>query len=592
MRFDLFTCLSLIVLLGFAGTAATGDSGGGDTGYRHGDSDGGRVHHHNTHQLATADATGAIATVHPLATAAASRQLANGGNAIDAAIAAAVTLGVVDSYNSGIGGGLFALVRWADGDIEAIDAREMAPDKAHRDMYMHSGQVMSQWSREGALAVGIPGSVAAFDYLLQKGGSRSFAELLLPAATLAEEGFTVTPEFYRRLRQQRQSLAKFASTAAIFLNPDGRPWPIGHQLRQPELANTYRQLAKHGARYFYRGAFPLAVEQWMRAHGGIATAADFANYQLRLRRPVKSQFMGYDIYGFPPPSSGGVHVATILHILQNFELQNMAEVGRLHLLAEAMKLAFADRAHWLGDPDFAEVPRGLITSDYGRALAKKIDPQQVTAVPTHHIPPNVQSDLFDRHTTHIAVADSKGNWVAMTTTLNTSFGSKVVIPGTGVLLNNQMDDFAARPGVPNAYGLIGSEANRIQARKRPLSSMSPTIVLKGGEPMMTIGAAGGPMIISQVVQGLINHLLLRQPLAVALASPRIHQQWRPNLLFFDKKLSLPLRRQLTARGHRLRQLGYEGSTNAISQLNGRLVAVSEPRIKERNNRQRSADDSR
>lgn len=210
-----------------------------------------------------------------------------------AAIAAAVTLGVVDSYNSGIGGGLFALVRWADGDIETIDAWEMAPDKAHRDMYVHSGQVMSQWSREGALAVGIPGSVAAFDYLLKKGGNRAFAELLLPAATLAEEGFTVTPEFHRCLQQQRQSLARLASTAAIFLNPDGRPWPIGHQLRQPELAN----------------------------------------YQLRLRRPIKNQFMGYDIYSFPPPSSGGVHVATILHILQNFELQNMAEVDRLHLLA-------------------------------------------------------------------------------------------------------------------------------------------------------------------------------------------------------------------------------------------------------------------
>ena len=535
----------------------------------------------------------AVATVHPLATKAAEQQLMSGGNAIDAAIAAALTLGVVDSYNSGIGGGLFALVHWSDGSIEAIDGREMAPAQAHRDMYIQSGKVMDQWSREGAMAVGIPGSVAAFDYLLRKGGRQSFANLLLPAARIAEQGFTITPQFYRRLQRSHKSLSKFNASRAIFLDQDGKPWPVGHRLQQQDLANTYRKLAKYGADYFYKGAFPAAVHQWMQVNNGIITAKDFSRYQLRFRQPITSRFMGYTIYGFPPPSSGGITVAQILNILQHFELQDVSEANKLHIVAEAMKLAFADRAHWLGDPDFIEIPDGLTAPNYGKSLAKKISLQRATAISTHsnpfnlapnppHFSSHMQTDLLDRHTTHIAVADSEGNWVAITTTLNTSFGSKVVIPGTGVLLNNQMDDFSAQPGIPNAYGLVGSEANSIQPWKRPLSSMSPTIVLKGKQPIMTIGAAGGPMIINQVVQGLINHLLLQQPLPQALANPRIHQQWRPDILFVDKKLSQPLRQRLTDKGHQLKTLNYEGSTNAISRLNGQLTAVSEPRIKGRN----------
>ncbi|MGS2716971.1 gamma-glutamyltransferase [Eionea flava] len=524
---------------------------------------------------------GAIATVHPLATLAASQQLENGGNAIDAVIAAALTLGVVDSYNSGIGGGLFAVVHWADGRIEAIDGREMAPAKAHRDMYVREGQVQKALSRDGALAIGIPGSVAAFDYLSSTGGRVPLASLYQQAADVAEAGFIILPDYHNRLLRTAKKLQQYPPASAIFLK-DQQPWPVGHRLVQQELANTYRRIAKQGSDYFYRGEFAAAVEQWMLENHGVVTADDFADYVLRRRKPVHSQFLGHDIYGFPPPSSGGVHVAEILNIMQQFDIQSMPVTERQHIMVEAMKLAFADRAYWLGDPDFVSVPKGLIAERYAQQLAATINVKKANTVAVHGVPDNAESDLFDKHTTHISVADAQGNWVAMTTTLNTSFGSKVVIPGTGVLMNNQMDDFAAQPNVPNAYGLVGSEANSIQPKKRPLSSMSPTIVVHEGKPILSIGAAGGPMIITQVVQGIVNNIGLQQSLYASLANPRIHQQWRPEKVFFDKRLPEDQQRALANKGHQLKQLRFEGSANAVGITQHGFDAVSEPRLVERN----------
>ena len=524
---------------------------------------------------------GAIATVHPLATKAAANQLENGGNAIDAVIAAALTLGVVDSYNSGIGGGLFALVHWADGRVEAIDAREMAPTKAHRDMYVRDGKVQKSLSRDGALAIGIPGSVAAFEYLSTAGGEIKLATLYRQAADIAESGFVVLPDYHNRLQRTTEKLQQFPEAAEIFLYQQ-QPWPIGHQLIQKDLANTYRLLAEKGSSYFYKGDFAKAVDKWMGANNGLITTADFAGYELRRRKPVHSHFLGHDVYGFPPPSSGGVHVAEILNIMQQFDFQSMPDTDRQHIMVEAMKLAFADRAHWLGDPDFTDVPKGLVSETYAKRLAKKINVKQAMVVTTFNTPDNAEKDLFDKHTTHISVADAHGNWVAMTTTLNTSFGSKVVIPGTGVLMNNQMDDFAAQPNVPNAYGLVGSEANSIQPKKRPLSSMSPTIIVRNKQPVMAIGAAGGPMIITQVTQGIINSIGLQQSLYQSLASPRIHQQWKPDKVFFDKTLSIAQQEALAAKGHQLKQLRFEGSANAVSKTEKGFDAVSEPRLVQRN----------
>ena len=317
----------------------------------------------------------------------------------------------------------------------------------------------------------------------------------------------------------------------------------------------------------------------MQGNGGIVTAEDFANYQLKKRQPLLTEYRGYQLAGFPPPSSGGVHVAQILNILESFDLGELSEAQRYHVAAEAMKLAFADRAHWLGDPDYVDVPRGLINKQYATDLAKKINLNETLRVDGPGTPPASTSDLFGKHTTHIATADKEGNWVAITTTVNTSFGSKVIIPDTGVIMNNQMDDFSAQPGVQNAFGLVGAEANSIAPGKRPLSSMSPTIVLKEGKPVMTLGAAGGPTIITQVVQALINVIDLDMTPQDAVAAPRIHHQWRPEQLFVESTLPSDVHEELENYGHRLKLGRHRGATQFIGLMEkGEFVSVSEPRL--------------
>jgi gamma-glutamyltranspeptidase/glutathione hydrolase len=527
---------------------------------------------------------GAIATVNPLATEVAVDIFEEGGNAVDAAIAAAFALGVVDSHNSGIGGGCFILVRWADGRVQAIDGREMAAAKAYRDMYVQNGILRPELSKTGALAVGVPGSVGAYYHLLKKGGNLEWEDVILPSAKIAERGFPVDATLANRLARTQEDLRKFPATAEIYLDPQGQPWRAGALLKQPELAETYRKLAEGGPAWFYAGGFAQAVDEWMRKHGGIVTAKDFAHYQVRVREPLASQFQDYTIYGFPPPSSGGVHVAQILNILENFDLEGMERADRYHVIAEAMKLAFADRAYWLGDADFVNVPvQGLISDAYARQLAQKIQLDEALENIQEGQPPGAPAQLLDKHTTHIAAADAEGNWVAITTTLNTSFGSKVTVPGTGVLLNNQMDDFVSQPGVPNAYGLVGAEANSIQPGKRPLSSMSPTIVLDAnGEPFITVGAAGGPTIITQVLQALVYALEFERPIDEAVASLRVHHQWKPEFLFVEEAMPEHIREALKEKGHELEEMGAFGATQAVSLTNSGFRAVTEPRLKERN----------
>jgi gamma-glutamyltranspeptidase/glutathione hydrolase len=292
-------------------------------------------------------------------------------------------------------------------------------------------------------------------------------------------------------------------------------------------------------------------------------AADFAAYQIKIREPIRTKYRGYDIVSFPPPSSGGVHVAQMLNILEAFDLKSMDEASRYHVIAEAMKLAFADRAFWLGDPDFVKVPRGLVSTEYARNLSGEIDKLHAIVVPEHNTPLRADSDVFgDKHTTHFSVVDAEGNWVACTATVNTGFGSKVVVPGTGVLLNDQMDDFSAQPGVANYFGLVGAEANAVAPGKRPLSSMSPTIVLKDGNPLIALGAAGGPKIISAVLIELVHMLDLGETPQQAVAAPRIHQQWSPDELMFEKTLPEPVQTALSARGHKLKEIPH-GSTSQI-----------------------------
>jgi gamma-glutamyltranspeptidase/glutathione hydrolase len=508
--------------------------------------------------------------------------LAQGGNAVDAAVAAALTLGVVDSHNSGIGGGCFMLVKQGD-LVVAIDGREMAPAAAHRDMYLRDGKAVSELSRTGALAIGIPGSLKAYEYALAELGELPMAELLRNAAELADGGFPVDATLVARLKRTRDKLAKFPPAAAIYLKADGSPYGEGETLVQRDLAASMRGIAEQGTDWFYGGKFAEYAESWMRKNGGIARRADFANYRIRLRKPVVSTYRGKTVYGFGPPSSGGVHVAQVLNVLEEFDLEKLRATPGLreHVIAEAMKLAFADRAYWLGDPDFVDVPAGLSDSEYAKSLAKRIKLDQVISVPGHGTPPRVDDWLFDKHTTHVAAADADGNWVAITTTLNTSFGSGVVIPGTGILMNNQMDDFSAQPGVPNAYGLVGAEANAIAPGKRPLSSMSPTIVTNAdGSPLMTLGAAGGPTIITQVLQAIINVVDHGMAVDAALAQPRIHHQWKPDSLRIEKALPGKTRTGLERRGHKLNDSRATfGATQAIQMLpGGRFLPAHDPRI--------------
>ncbi len=528
-----------------------------------------------------AEKTGAVVTVHPLATKAAEQAFKQGGNAVDATVAAALTLGVVDGFNSGIGGGCFMLIRKPDGTFVAIDGRETAPQKASRDMFLHDGKADPGLSRTGALAIGVPGALAAYDLAIRKHGNIDLAEHLGQAAAIAEKGFALDKAYLRRLDQAVEKLRQFPDSARIFLGPDGNAWPSGHSLKQPDLARSYRKIARHPTDWFYRGPFALKTEEWMLANGGLISRADLAAYKARRREPVRSTYRGFEIVGFPPPSSGGVHVAQILNILETFDLRSMPPNSPrfVHHVAEAMRLAFADRAHWLGDADFAPVPKGLASKKYASELARRIHPDKVTNVERHSTPPDADTNLFGKHTTHFSATDSDGWWVACTATVNTTFGSGVVLPGTGIVMNNEMDDFSAQPGTPNAFGLIGAEANAVAPGKRPLSSMSPTIVLRDGKPVFTVGAAGGPTIISQAVLAIIHFIDHGMTPAKALGQARFHHQWKPNRLLVEKALGQATIDALRNMGHTIKVTDSIGAAQALGlgQAGRPFTGAADPR---------------
>lgn len=537
------------------------------------------------HDLTAASAVksfhGVAATVHPLATKVAIDTLKRGGNAVDAAIAAGLMLGVVDGFNSGIGGGCFMLGRRATGEFFAMDGREMAAAAATRDMYVRNGKAEPELSVTGALAPGVPGELAAFDEAQKRFGRLKLADVILPAADIAARGFHVSNQFFSRSRSVTKQLAKFPAAKKIFLRPDGTAHRAGDILKQGDLAHTYRMVAEQGIKWFYKGEFAFRAAKWMAENGGILTETDFAGYTTKLREPVHTTYRDFTIAGFPPPSSGGVHVAQILNILERFDLQKFGadSVDMYHVIIEAMKLAFADRAWWLGDPDFASVPRGLVDKAYAKELAARIDMNKAATVKGHGTPPNVDTDIFGKHTTHFTVADSEGNWVACTATINTTFGSKVVIPGTGVVLNNQMDDFSIQPGVPNSFGLLGNEANSIAAKKRPLSSMSPTIVTRNGQPVFSVGAAGGPTIISQVLLALVRHLDFAQSPLKLQKQARVHHQWRPDEVKLEKQAGASVIEGLKERGHKLKLMDSFGACQAIAHdADGTFTGAADPRV--------------
>ena len=529
----------------------------------------------------SAEKTGAVVTVHPLATKAAEQAFKQGGNAVDATVAAALTLGVVDGFNSGIGGGCFMLIRKPDGTFVAIDGRETAPQKASRDMFLRDGKADPNLSRTGGLAIGVPGALAAYDLAIREHGRIDLADHLGQAAAIAEEGFALDKAYLGRLGQAVEKLRKFPDSARIFLDADGNPWPSGHRLKQPDLARSYRKIARHTTDWFYRGPFALKTEEWMLTNGGLISRADLAAYKARRREPVRSTYRSFEIVGFPPPSSGGVHVAQILNILESFDLASMppGSTRFVHHMAEAMRLAFADRAHWLGDADFAPVPKGLASKKYASELAMRIHPDKVTDVERHSTPPDADTNLFGKHTTHFSATDSDGWWVACTATVNTTFGSGVVLPGTGIVMNNEMDDFSSQPGTPNAFGLIGAEANAVAPGKRPLSSMSPTIVLRDGKPVFTVGAAGGPTIISQAVLAIIHFIDHGMTPAKALGQARFHHQWKPNRLLVEKALGQATIDELRKMGHTVKVTDSIGAAQALGlgQAGRPFTGAADPR---------------
>jgi gamma-glutamyltranspeptidase / glutathione hydrolase len=529
---------------------------------------------------------GMVASVDPIATETGVRIMKEGGNAVDAAVAVGLMLGVVNGYNSGIGGGCFMLIRTAKGKFIVLDGREMAPAAASRDMFVRNGEANGKLSATGALASGVPGALAAYEYAAKHFGKKNFKELILPAAKVAEEGFEVGESYARRLKATSDDLAKFPATKAVFFKSDSGTFQKGDELKQPDLAKTYREIAKRGSKWFYRGEFAKATEQWMKANGGLMTARDFANYKLEIRQPITTTYRGYRLVTVPPPSSGGLQVVETMNLLENINLQKYRDDRGtfLHIVGEALKLTFADRAFWAGDPAFVKVPRGLMDKKYAAELAKRIDLEKDIHVPTHGMPPNAAEDFFGKkHTTHFSVADSQGNWVACTATVNTSFGSKVVIPGTGVVMNNEMDDFAIQPGVSNLFGLIGGEANAVAPGKRPISNMSPTIVLKNDKPIMALGAAGGPKIVSQVIFHLVNMLDLGMSPAETLNLPRVHHQWFPNVLRVEESLPDQIKKSLATRGHELGELG--SGEVGVSQIvargpNGKgFLGAADPRVR-------------
>ena len=496
---------------------------------------------------------GMVSTSHPLASETGIKILKQGGNAIDAAVAIAFVLGVVEQYSSGIGGGSLVMIRLADSsEVLAVDARETAPLKSTRDMYLRDGEAVPDLSRTGVLAGGVPGTVAGLELILKKYGTMSLAEIMEPAIHYAENGFELTQRHVNAIKSSREKLEKFPTSAKIYFSGDQVP-EVGALLVQHDLAVTLKTIASNGSHAFYKGEIAKKIVKFMEQNGGLITATDLASYQAKLRNPVYGTYRGYDVYSMPPPSSGGIHVIQILNILEGYDFRGTERYSAefTHLLAEAMKLAFADRAHFLGDSDFVDVPvAGLISKPYAEEQRSKINTDQVLELESHGNPVPYESE----NTTHFSVLDQDGNAVSITQTVNTSFGSGMIIEGTGIILNNEMDDFSAQPGVPNIYGLVGAEANSIAPQKRPLSSMSPTLLVKDNQTFMVIGSPGGPRIITTVVQSIINVIDYGMDIQAAVDAPRIHHQWKPNKLRIEADYRVDTS-MLLALGHQIEKKG-------------------------------------
>lgn len=509
---------------------------------------------------------GMVLSSHPIASSVGMQVLKDGGNAVDAAVAVGYALAVVLPAAGNLGGGGFAIIHMAGGDTVALDFREVAPAKASRDMYLNDkGEVIPNASTEGFLAAGVPGTVAGMSAMLERYGTRSLAQLIAPAIEYAESGYVVGPGQAGSFAANAKRFSSYPSARKYFLKPDGTPYREGEIFAQKDLANTLRLIAEEGAAAFYDGPIADMISKDMAVKGGLITKSDLAKYTPVWRDPVRGTYRGYEVVSMCPPSSGGIHIVQILNILEGYDVESMGfgSSPTVHVMAEAMRYAYADRSEFLGDPDFVKVPvAGLTSKEYASEIRCRISPERAT--PSSEVKPGAPWQHEGTNTTHYSIVDENGNAVAVTYTINDSYGCGEAIEGAGFLMNNEMDDFSIKPGVPNLYGLIGGDANAIQPYKRPLSSMSPSMVFKDGRLFMVLGSPGGARIITTVLQVIMNVIDHKMDIREAVDAPRIHMQWVPDEIRIEKRgLSKDVERKLAAIGHNVVVRAQMGDVNAI-----------------------------
>lgn len=531
-------------------------------------------------------ANGMVSSVETLATDVGVNILKQGGNAVDAAVAVGFALTVTYPRAGNIGGGGFMVIHLAEDKVDklpsrilTLDYREMAPSLANKDLFLDSkGNVIENKSLFHGASSGIPGSVKGMLLALDEYGTMSLAEVIQPAINLAEKGIEVSYDLSRSLKAMKNRLQRWPSTKKIFYKKDGSFYQPGERLIQADLAKTFRIIAQSGSDGFYQGEVANKIVDSVNQAGGIFSEQDMSNYKAVVREPVSTDYRGYQVYSMPPPSSGGVHLIQLLNILENSPLTSLRHntAKSVHQMAEAMKYVYADRSEYLGDSDYYPVPvESLISKNYARSIYQRINPNQTT--PSELIKPGNLQPFESDQTTHYSVVDQWGNAVSTTTTLNFSYGSGLVAEGTGVLMNNEMDDFSAKPGVPNAFGLLGGEANAIEPGKRPLSAMTPSIVMKDGEVFLLTGSPGGSRIITTTLQVILNVIDHQMNIAEATSSGRIHHQWYPDELRVERSLNADTIELLKAKGHTVVMKSAMGSTQSIMRTKAGLFGASDPR---------------
>ena len=550
-------------------------------GWTQGEGQGGPLIDYGTRFLPAIASRGMVSGPEKIASEAGLEMLKKGGNAIDAAVATGFALAVTLPRAGNVAGGGFMLVHLADSDEQIfIDYREMAPAGASRDMFLNEdGTIDKRKAYNSVSAAGIPGTVAGLIHALENYGTLDLKTVIQPAIDLAEQGFTVPAALHLNLRSAAKRLARNEEANRVYLGGTGAAPSMGSLFKQPDLAETLKRVRENGFNGFYKGKTAALIAAEMQRGGGVMNAEDLASYSVIERQPVRSSFRDYDIVSAPPPSSGGVHVSQILKLLEPYPIEDMGHnsAAYLHLLIESMKLAYADRSEYLGDPDRTAIPVEALTSEAYLNARRALIKDEV-ATPSEVIKPGNYEDIESTETTHFAVVDQFGNVVTNTYTINFSFGSGIVVPGTGMLLNNEMDDFAAKPGFPNGYGLVQGEANAVAPGSRPLSSMTPTLVFKDGKPWVATGSPGGSRIITAVAQTLLNLMAFDMTLGMATSSPRIHHQWMPDMAMVEPGISAETVNILESSKHKiLRSNSTIGRVNSVQIEDGWFYGYADPR---------------